>query len=320
MKYSSRKKCVLNIQVGGDTNRGSEKYVPKRSGWWGHQPGRQPVGAVSTVHKIAMGVFILFALASCHSTKKLQTAINKKDTAIVKMPVKPSDSSFNKIPAIDVLNKLYKNKIDFKTFSTKAKIQYEDHNGKQPDFNAFIRLQKDSVMWVSISATFLGIEAFRIYITPDTLIILNKLDKSVESHPFHYVESIAHIPLNFSILQDIIIGNPVYIGDSIVSYRQTENHILIGTIGNFFKNLITLSATTNELQRIKLDDINVYENRTAALLYDDYEHNDGFDFSTTREINVNEKSKVDIKISYKQYEFNKELSFPFSVPRNYKTK
>jgi hypothetical protein len=270
--------------------------------------------------RILTGVVILAALASCHSTKKLQTAINKKDTAIVKMPVKPSDSSFNKIPALEVLNKLNKNKIDFKTFSAKAKVSYEDHNGKQPDFNAFIRLQKDSVVWVSISATFLGIEAFRVYITPDTLIILNKLDKSVESHPFQYVESIAHIPLNFATLQDIIIGNPVYVGDSIVSYRQTENHIMIGTVGNFFKNLITLSSSNNELQRIKLDDVNVYENRTAALLYDDYERNSGFDFSTTREINVNEKSKVDIKISYKQYEFNKELSYPFSVPRNYKTK
>ena len=45
-------------------------------------------------------------------------------------------------------------------------------------------LQKDSVMWVSISATFLSIEAFRIFITPDTIIILNKLDKTVEYHPF----------------------------------------------------------------------------------------------------------------------------------------
>ncbi|MGN6533557.1 MAG: DUF4292 domain-containing protein [Ginsengibacter sp.] len=270
--------------------------------------------------KILIGALILFFLASCHSTKKLQTAINKKDTAIVKMPVKPSDSTFNKAPALQVLNHLNKNKINFKTFSAKAKVQYEDHNGKQPDFNAFIRLKKDSVLWVSISATFLGVEAFRIYITPDTLIILNKIDKTIEAHPFSYAESIAHIPLNFSLLQDIIIGNPVYVGDSIVSYRQTENHILLGTVGDFFKNLITLSASNYELQRIKLDDINLYENRTAALLYDDYERNNGFDFSTTRQINVNEKSKVDIRISYKQYEFNKELSYPFTVPRNYKTK
>jgi hypothetical protein len=270
--------------------------------------------------KIITAIVFLYLVPGCHSAKKLQTAVNKKDTAIVNMQVKKDDSVFNKVPAAEALNVLNKSKIDFKTFSSKAKIQYEDRNGRQPDFNAFIRLQKDSVLWVSISSTFLGIEAFRLYITPDTIILLNKLNKTVEYHPFSYVESIAHIPLNFSLLQNILIGNPVYVGDSIVSYRETESHILIGTIGTFFKNLITISSANNHLERIKLDDIDVTQNRTAALVYDDYEHNNHLDFATSREINVSEKSKVDIKILFKQYEFNNELSFPFNIPRNYKTK
>ena len=265
-------------------------------------------------------IIISYLLSGCHSTKKLQTAVNKKDTAIVNLPVETNDSLLNKISAEEVLNKLNTNKIDFQTFSAKAKIEYEDRNGKQPDFNAFIRLKKDSALWVSISSTFLGIEAFRIYISPDTIILLNKLDKTVEYHPFSYIENIAHIPLNFSLLQNILIGNPVYVGDSIVSYRETENQILIGTVGSFFKNLITLSTANYHLERIKLDDIDLTQNRTAALIYNDYEHNDHFDFSTSREINVSEKSKVDIKIQFKQYEFNNELSFPFAIPRNYKTK
>lgn len=269
---------------------------------------------------IFVGFFIAFVAAGCHSTRSLQTAINKKDTSVVIRKEIVSDSSFNKIPAQEALAVLNKNKINFKTFSSKARIQYEDHYGKQPDFNAFIRLQKDSVLWVSISSTFLGIEAFRILITPDTLIILNKLNKTVEYHPFSYIESFAKIPMDFKLLQNIIIGNPVYIGDSIVSYRETENHIFIGTVGHFFKNLITLSTGKDDLQRIKLDDIDLSQNRTAALLYGDYENNGGFDFATTREINVSEKSKVNVSIEFKQYGFNKELSFPFSIPRNYKTK
>ncbi|MEO6894839.1 MAG: DUF4292 domain-containing protein, partial [Ginsengibacter sp.] len=230
------------------------------------------------------------------------------------------DSSSEKSAAEEALLALNKNKIDFETFSAKAKIQYQDHNGKQPDFNAFIRLKKDSVLWVSISATFLGIEAFRIYVTPDSVILLNKLDKTVEYHSFSFIENFAQIPMNFDLLQNILIGNPVYIGDSIVSYRQTENHILIGTAGAFFKNLVTLSTGANHLERIKLDDKNISQNRTAALLYGGYEKNEGFDFATEREINVSEKSKVDVSIEFKQFEFNKELSFPFAIPHNYKTK
>jgi hypothetical protein len=269
---------------------------------------------------IVTAIICWVAATGCHSTKKLQSAVGKKDTAVLKNPVMTSDSSSDISVAQETLLDLQKNKIDFKTFSGKAKIQYEDHNGKQPDFNAFIRLQKDSVLWVSISATFLGIEAFRLYITPDTLIILNKLDKIVEYYPFSYIESFAHIPMDFDLLQNILIGNPVYIGDSIVSYRQTENRILIGTVGSFFKNLTTLSAGSRHLERIKLDDKYISQNRTAALLYGGYQKNAGFDFATDREINVSEKSKVDVSIEFKQYEFNKELSFPFTIPRNYKTK
>lgn len=269
---------------------------------------------------IFVAIICFFATTGCHSTKKLQSAINKKDTIIAKTITTPADSASGKRRAREILNKLNNHKIDFTTFSAKAKVDYEDHNGKQPDFNAFIRLKKDSVLWISISATFLGIEAFRLYITPDTLIILNKLDKRVEYHPFSYIENVAQIPMDFHLLQDILIGNPVYVGDSIVSFRQTENLVLVGTVGTFFKNLITLSSQNNHLQRIKLDDLDVTKNRTASLLYDNYQKQGNFDFSTNRQINVSEKSKVGISILYKQYEFNNELSFPFTIPRNYKTK
>ena len=56
-------------------------------------------------------------MSGCHSAKKLQTAVNKQDTAIVNMQVNKNDSDFNKIPAAEVLKELNKNKIDFKTFS-----------------------------------------------------------------------------------------------------------------------------------------------------------------------------------------------------------
>ena len=115
------------------------------------------------------GLFFLYVLSGCHSTKKLQTAINKKDTAITVQTGLPYSDSLS--VASLFLKKLETNRINFKSFSAKVKVQYEDRNGKQPDFNAFIRMQKDSVLWVSINATFLSIEAFRIYITPDTIII-----------------------------------------------------------------------------------------------------------------------------------------------------
>jgi hypothetical protein len=92
-------------------------------------------------------------------------------------------------------------------------------------------------------------------------------------------------------------------------------------VGEQFKNLLTLSVTNNYLvERSKLDDINLAYNRTGDLTYYEYENKSGVFFSTFREITVAEKTKVDITLNFKQYDFNNDLSFPFSIPKNYKRK
>ncbi len=181
-------------------------------------------------------------------------------------------------------------------------------------------MQKDSIIWISINATFLSIEAFRILITKNHITILNKLNKQVEEHPFSFIESIAKIPLDFKTLQDLIIGNPVFLGDKVVAYKLTENRILLSTVGKYFKNLLTLSVSDKLIERSKLDDLDVTLNRTGDLTYGDYENKSGFFFSTYREITVAEKTKVDIILNFKQYDFNTVLEYPFTIPKNYKTK
>jgi len=96
--------------------------------------------------------------------------------------------------------------------------------------------------------------------------------------------------------------------------------MLLSTVGKYFKNLLTLSANNSLIQRSKLDDLDVTLNRTGDLTYSDYENKSGVFFSTNREVTVAEKTKVDIKLNFKQYEFNTELSYPFSIPKNFKTK
>jgi hypothetical protein len=157
-------------------------------------------------------------------------------------------------------------------------------------------------------------------ISKDSVWILNKLQRQVEFRSLDYLEEVAKIPLDFKTLQDLIIGNPIFLGNKIVAYKQTENRILISTVDDHFKNLLTLAASNNLIERSKLDDINVALNRTGDLTYYNYENRSGVLFSTLREITVAEKTRVDITLDYKQYDFNKDVSFPFSIPKNYNRK
>src|SRR5262245_43853516 len=112
---------------------------------------------------------LCLVMYSCRSTKKIQTAISKKDTSQVVMV---NDSKFDSAGFIkNVVTHIDASYIDFNTFSAKIKVDYRGGDGKSNDFNAFLRMKKDSVIWVSINAA-LGIEAFRIMITRDSVKVL----------------------------------------------------------------------------------------------------------------------------------------------------
>jgi hypothetical protein len=130
------------------------------------------------------------------------------------------------------------------------------------------------------------------------------------------MQEITGLPLDLGSLQELIIGNPVFLDRNIISYTKTASSISLLSIGEWFKNLITLSEGV--MHHSKLDDIDISRNRTCDLSYDNYENKKGVNFSTRRRITVSEKSKLDIKLDFKSYNFNETLSFPFSVPKNYK--
>lgn len=269
---------------------------------------------------IIIGVAII---SGCSSSKKLQPTIPIQDTTFrdtLYVSPKPVTTDDSLKVSYNFLKVLKRNEIDFKTFSSKAKVQFEDKNGRQPDANAIIRMQKDSTIWISVSSTFLNIEVVRILITPDTLIIINKLEKSVESHPYKYIQGIVQLPLTFSMVQDIFIGNPVFINDSIISSSITEGKILIETADKFVKNLLTISTEKNLLLSSKItNDFNGLI-RTASLEYADYSTIGQHLFATYRALKVDNESKIDLRMALREVEFNNELSFPFTVPGNYKIK
>lgn len=263
---------------------------------------------------------ILFSLVgtSCRTTKKLQSAIIKIDSAGI--PPKPEEKVFGKEDSIrfiqETLARIDSNLIDFRTFSAKIKVDFIDKDGKKNEFTAFVRLRKDSIMWISINAI-LGIEAARVLITPDSIKVLNKIDHVYKLNSVEALQEIANVPFTFQELQNVIIGNPVYSDSNIISYIKNDKGISLVSIGQVFKQLLTVNSDYT-LQSAKLDDIDPARARTCLVLYGDYEKRNNFEFSKYRQIIVSEKTKVDVQMDYKQYSFNEDLGFPFGIPRNYK--
>jgi Domain of unknown function (DUF4292) len=262
----------------------------------------------------------------CRSTKKISTAISKKDTT-AKNTVAVIDSSklvdlhADSLKYINMLyDHLQNSRIDFNTFSAKLRVHYEGSDGKDNELTAFIRIQKDKAIWISINATLLGIEVFRVLITPDSVKVLNKLDKIYQLRSVSYLQEISHLPFDFNVLQSVILGNPVYLDSNILYYKKDEQGISILCDGDVFRNYLTLNKDDLTIKHSKLDDADQLYARSCDLTYGEYEKNGSILFSAYRKISVAEKAKLDIEMNFKQYSFNDNLNFPFSIPKNYKRK
>lgn len=268
---------------------------------------------------IAILVLLFSAsIFSCRSSRKLQSAMSKNDTTIT-VVVNPAENDSVKLVAA-ALEKIQGNYIDFNTFSSKIKVDYQDSKERNYDFNAFVRIRKDSVIWISVIAA-LGIEAFKVYITPDSVKIIDKLDKTVQYRSVNYIRELIKLPVDFYTVQDIIIGNPVFFDTTnVLTYRETENSVSLSTSGEFFKQLLTLRKNDFVMLHSKLDDVDVSRNRTADFTYEEYAPVSNRQLALGRKISVSEKTRLEINLGLKQPEFDKSLSFPFNVPKSYKVK
>ncbi|MCW3090684.1 MAG: hypothetical protein JWP81_1753 [Ferruginibacter sp.] len=263
-------------------------------------------------------IAILISSQGCKTAKKIQASIDKKDTTSVHIANPHNDDSLMVIK--NALADVHKKELSFRTFSAKIKVEYEDTKGKQPNITAYVRILKDSMIWISGYATVFNIEAFRVLINKDSVFVLDKINKEVKRRSLDYLQEVTEIPFDLNTLQNLFVGNPVFLEDSVLYYKETESKILLATVGQYFKHLLTLSKGDRLLLHSKLDDVNVTRNRTADITYGDYEINNGVPFSTYREITVSEKNRLDIHLNYKQYEFNKDLSITFTIPANYKSR
>jgi hypothetical protein len=261
------------------------------------------------------GCIVLFY--SCHPAKKIQAVIPRADTTTVQVSVSTERARKDSIEFIkETYAKLGRKHIDFITFNAKLDVDYEDNEGKKTDVNAHLRMYRDSLIWISLTGP-LGIEGLRVLVDRDSVRMLDKQNKIYTVRSIPFLQELTALPLDLASLQDLIIGNPVFLDPIILSYTKQENSITLQSNTDVFKNLLTIDAAKFYPLTSKLDDLDPQRNRTCYLLYSDYEDKKLVNFSTKRIIQVSEKKKVNIKLDFKQYDFNEKLSFSFSVPKNY---
>lgn len=264
------------------------------------------------------------AIAGCQTARKVAQAVPVIDTEASKQLVVDSSKILQaradsiRKAAASILS-IQASRIQYQTFSAKVKVDYLDSRDKALEFNAFIRIRRDSAIWASIVAS-LGVEAFRVLITPDSVRIMDKLEKTVKYAAGSELQEITQLPFDFNALQELIVGNPIGPATSPAALRHQDASILLAYEHGGFRHYLSYDATGPVLRTTRLDEIDPQRHRTAILSFDQFLLKSGRNFPNLRRITLSDKQKVDISLDFRQIDFDLPIGFPFSVPRNYKLK
>ncbi len=270
-------------------------------------------------------IFILFLVTtialvfSCRPSRVIAKAVGPKDSTAKITAIRPDTQKTDTQRLIKTaLAQVAQARINFTTFSAKVDVDYKGTDGKSHNVNGNIKIYRDSAIWLSVSATLLNIEGLRLLVTKDSVKLMYKQDKMYAARGIGFLQETTSLPLDLYTLQDLLVGNPVYLDSNIVRYNQNNGIITLLSIGDLFKNSSTFSSADGTVQSSKLTDTDRYRARNADLFYSGYENKTGKLFATKRQVVVSERGRLEVKLDFNSFAFDGEVSFPFKVPKNYK--
>lgn len=240
-------------------------------------------------------------LSSCHTARK---AARKPVSA----PPPPAVNAAS--PAL-IRSALTRNTIAFKTFSARAKVDFTSPRSSQKGIAAYVRMQRDSAIWISVRPV-LGIELVRVLITPDSVKMINFFDKTITLRRADSMQQLLHIPYGFNALQDLILGNPLFLPDTLqhITVDTASSSIRFTAVKGDVTAGYELFADTYLLRAFTLTRRDS-EARCSREEFGDYKLTQGRHFPGDRHLVFRSRGETTVDIRFSHVEFDKALDFPF---------
>lgn len=203
---------------------------------------------------------------------------------------------------------------DFNYLTAKGRLIFIN-NGREVNANADIRMKKDSAIWISLRPG-LGIEAARIFITPDSVRILDKLNNDFLGFTFDSLSKRLDIPVDFRLVQNTLLANlpydldkanPIPEGEKFILRKQQAGIDITAYVG----------IQTARMEKLILKDNNAPNNLNAS--YGNFTNVEGMLFpmvcnaDLTFEPPGGNRTSLSFRFTHNKVELsNSPLSFPFS--------
>lgn len=249
-----------------------------------------------------LGVFIVLTLvlsSGCNTTKKAT------ETTTVDRPMGPAD----------YLKVFAQNQIQAEWLNGSARLSFDDGD-MSVGGTATIKMQKDRAIWMSVKK--FGFEVARAMVTPDSLFIIDRFNKEYAAEPISYIAERFKLPADLTMLQQILLGNPVYLTQYTPKASTEENTLRWSAQDEDARNDFWFLLPNYQLDRMEVQQGGNARSLAIQLLnYQDAGTNRDFSYLRKIAVNSRETGKAEIEIEFTQVELNVPTDFDFSVPPRY---
>lgn len=208
--------------------------------------------------------------------------------------------------------------IDFEYMHGKSRMVLRDAN-KEREVKANIRVRKDSVIWMTFSV--IGLQGGKALVNKDSITIVSNVDK--EYYVFDYAELSKryNFEINYNVIQAAMLGN-------LVMPRKEEDQIVQETSFFILKQQANSIIVDNYINSasMKLEKVELKESNSANSLVINYSNFQPMGtklFPYNGTINLFYKALSGLLNTTIIFEYNKaevgdkELKFPFNIPKRY---
>jgi len=258
-------------------------------------------------------LLLLILVTSCSTQRK-----------IIRLPIKEEGPEY-------LFKKLKEHEFQYDWLTAKFSSVYKNR-GQKNSFNGQIRIRKDSVIWLSFSPA-LGIEAFRMMLTQDSVKFINRMNNTFFAGDYNYVNKYLNTNIDFDIIQSFLTGNDLSFYENEKFRAGIENGIYkLATAGrmklkkfvrNSQENLrVLIQSIWIDPESFKITHAVVKEIREPNIQleanYSSFEKIGDQLFPKDMFFAISADNNLSVNVNFSKIGIGTPQSFPFKIPQSYR--
>jgi hypothetical protein len=223
-------------------------------------------------------------------------------------------------PTVDSTPKAVLNveEIDFEYFQGKARMILRDAN-KEREVKATIRVRKDSVIWMTFNV--IGIQGGKALINKDSITIVSTVDKEYYVFDYPELSKRFNFEISYHVIQSAMLGNTIVPRTAADEVIQESSMYLLKQQAGTVNVVNYVNAASMKIEKVEMKEGN--SSNSLVVNYSNFQPVGNKVFPYNGTINLFYKTLSGLLNTTIIFEYNKaevgdrELKFPFNIPRRY---